>query len=66
VQSLDFNVTDVESLAVCRYFGDFAAISSTDDWEGVGFELLMVSPAVYPSLLGSKVSQLTISTLPPA
>jgi hypothetical protein len=40
VQSLDFDVTDVESLAVCGYLGDFAAVSSTDDGEGVGFELV--------------------------
>jgi hypothetical protein len=66
VQSLDFNITDVESLAVCGYFGDFAAVSSTNDGEGVGFQLSLVSPAVFPTVLWMERPQLTISTLPPA
>jgi hypothetical protein len=40
VQSLDFDITDVEGLAVCGYFGDFAAVSATDDGERVGFQLV--------------------------
>jgi hypothetical protein len=37
VQSLDFDVTDIEGLAMCRRLGHFAAIFSTDYGKGVGF-----------------------------
>jgi hypothetical protein len=40
VQSLDFDVTDVEGLAVCGCLRDFAAVSSPDDRKGVGFQLV--------------------------
>ena len=40
VQSLDLDATDVKGFAVCGCLGHFAAVSSTDDGEGVGFELV--------------------------
>jgi hypothetical protein len=40
VQSLDFDVTNVEGFAVCRCLGHFFAVSSTDDGEGEGFQLV--------------------------
>jgi hypothetical protein len=40
VQSLDLDVTNVEGLAVCRCLGHLFAVSSTNDGEGVGFQLV--------------------------
>jgi hypothetical protein len=40
VQSLDLDVTNVEGFAVCRCLGHLFAVSSTNDGEGVGFQLV--------------------------
>lgn len=50
MQSLDLDVTNVEGLAMCGCFCDFAAVLSTDDGERVCFEL--VNSQFYSSLHG--------------
>jgi hypothetical protein len=66
VQSLDLDVTNVEGFAVCRCLGHFFAVSSTDDGEGEGSQLVDSQSCGLFLPSEDEGSQLTISTLPPA